>query len=30
VAPDLAETPAPTAEELAALRALDPERVYLG
>lgn len=29
VAPDLAETPAPTEEELAALRALDPERVYL-
>lgn len=29
VAPDLAETPAPTDEELAALRALDPERVYL-
>jgi glutaconate CoA-transferase subunit B len=30
VAPDLAETPPPTEEELAALRALDPERVYLG
>jgi glutaconate CoA-transferase subunit B len=30
VAPALAETPAPTDEELAALRALDPERVYLG
>jgi len=30
VAPDLVETPAPTEEELAALRALDPERVYLG
>jgi glutaconate CoA-transferase, subunit B len=29
VAPDPAETPAPTEEELAALRALDPERVYL-
>jgi glutaconate CoA-transferase subunit B len=29
VAPDLAETSAPTEEELAALRALDPERVYL-
>jgi glutaconate CoA-transferase, subunit B len=29
VAPGLAETPAPTEEELAALRALDPERVYL-
>jgi glutaconate CoA-transferase subunit B len=30
VASDPAETPAPTDEELAALRALDPERVYLG
>jgi glutaconate CoA-transferase subunit B len=30
VAPDLAETLPPTEEELAALRALDPERVYLG
>jgi glutaconate CoA-transferase subunit B len=30
VAPDLAQTPAPTDDELAALRALDPERVYLG
>lgn len=30
VARDLADTPAPTAQELAALRALDPERVYLG
>ena len=30
VAPDLGETPPPTEGELAALRALDPERVYLG
>lgn len=30
VSPELAETPPPTEEELAALRALDPERVYLG
>ncbi len=30
VAPDPAETPPPTEEELATLRALDPERVYLG
>ena len=30
VAADLADTPPPTDEELAALRALDPERVYLG
>lgn len=30
VAPDLVDTPAPTDQELAALRALDPERVYLG
>lgn len=30
IAPDLDETPPPTGEELAALRALDPERVYLG
>lgn len=29
VAPDPTGTPAPTEEELAALRALDPERVYL-
>lgn len=29
-APDLGETPAPTEHELASLRALDPERVYLG
>ena len=29
VAPDLGETPPPTEGELAALRALDPERVYL-
>ena len=27
--PTLAETPAPTPEELAAVRALDPERIYL-
>jgi len=30
VAPELAETPPPTEAELVALRALDPERVYLG
>ncbi len=30
VAPELAETPPPTQAELVALRALDPERVYLG
>jgi glutaconate CoA-transferase subunit B len=30
VADDPAETPPPTEEELAALRALDPQRVYLG
>jgi hypothetical protein len=29
VASDLAETPPPTEAELAELRALDPERVYL-
>ena len=30
VAPDLETTPPPTEKELAALRALDPEKIYLG